>query len=500
MSRKEFSGITRRMMLGSTLGSMAALAVSSHAAAAAPVVRAVPGAPQMPLGAFDPAVARYSVEEFIISGTATSYQELSPPDTQGHWHVAPGKTAPYATRIIVIRPDADKFNGTVMVEWLNVSGGIDFPPVWNMARRELVRSGTAYVLVSAQQVGVEGGKTVFGMEAKGIKQLDPARYGSLSHPGDAYSYSIFSAVAELLRSKNAGGVLGQLVPKHVIGVGQSQSAAYLTTYVNAVDPIARAYDGFLIYSRFGGSAALDGSGMLKPGPVQYVKMYENLRVPTLIFETETDVLGPIGYWGARQPDQKHLRVWEVAGAAHGDSYLFSVAAVDSGTASAAALATAYAPTNTAHGMTLAKPFNNGPQAHYAIEAAIAHLEQWVANGVTPPHSPQFDLTATGNPKLPAIPALDANGIIKGGIRTPWVDVPTEKLAGYGNSGSPAAFLFGVAEPFDAAKLAQLYPGGKVQYLKEFSTSLDSAITLGFILPTDKDEILSLAAVSSNLAS
>lgn len=500
MNHKEFSNITRRAMLGSTLGSVAALPFARRAAAAVPAVRAVPGAPKMPLGAFAPAEVRYSVEEFIISGTAISYQELSPPDTQGHWHVATAKSAPYATRIIVIRPDADKFNGTVMVEWLNVSGGIDFPPVWNMARRELVRSGTAYVLVSAQQVGIEGGKTVFGMEAKGIKQLDPSRYGSLNHPGDAYSYSIFSAVAELLKSKNASGVLGKLVPKQVIGAGQSQSAAYLTTYVNAVDPTARAYDGFLIYSRFGGSAALDGSGMLKPGPVQYVKMYENLRVPTLMFETETDVLGPIGYWGARQPDQKHLRVWEVAGAAHGDAYLFSVAAVDSGTASAAALATAYAPTNAAHGMTLAKPFNNGPQAHYVVEAAVAHLEQWVAGGAAPPHSPRFDLTATGNPKQPAIPVLDANGIIKGGIRTPWVDVPTEKLAGYGNSGSPAAFLFGVAEPFGAAKLAQLYPGGKAQYLKKFSASLESAISLGFILPADKNEILSLAAASYNPAS
>jgi hypothetical protein len=485
--------ITRRAMLGS----VAALALTGGAAAAAaPAVRALPGTPQLSLGAFDPAATHYTIEEFIVSGTATSYKELAPPDANGNWQVAPAGTAPYVTRIVVIRPDDPKdFNGSVVVEWLNESGGFDFPPVWSVARRELVRSGSAYVAVSAQSVGVEGGKTVFGMEAKGLKQTDPSRYGSLSHPGDAYSYSIFSAVAELLKSKNAGGVLGDLVPAHVIGTGESQSAAYLTTYVNAVDPIARAYDGFLIYSRFGNAAALDGSGMFKPGPVQFVKMYENLRVPTLIVETETDVLGPFGYWGARQPDQAHLRVWEIAGTAHADAYMFKGSAVDTGTASYAALAAAYAPSQDAHGVMLAKPYNNGPQSHYVIEAAIAHIEQWVATGKAPPHGQPFDLTPTGNPKLPAVPVVDANGNIKGGIRTPWVDVPTEKLAGYGNSGSPAAFLFGVAEPFDAAQLKQLYPGGKAEYLRKFEASLNSAIADGFILPADKQEIMGVAALS-----
>lgn len=477
------------------LGSMAALALAGQASAAPPAVKSLPGTPVLSLGAFDPAAAHYSVEEFIISGTATSYKALSPPDAKGRWHVAAADTAPYVTRVVVIRPlDAKSFNRSVMVEWLNESGGFDFPPTWNMARRELIRSGSAYVAVSAQAVGVEGGKTIFGTEAKGLKHTDAARYGMLSHPGDAYSFSIFSQVAALLKSKHAGGVLGDLTPKQVTAAGESQSAGYLTTYVNAVDPLARAYDGFLIYSRFGTAAQLDGSGMIKPGPVQFVKMYENLRAPTMIVETETDVLGPFGYWGARQPDQKYLRVWEIAGAAHADAYLFGGSAVDTGTATPATLAGVYALSNDAHGVKLDKPYNNGPQTHYIIEAAIAHLEQWVGKGTAPPHAKPFELTPTNNPKLPAVPVLDANGNIKGGIRTPWVDVPTEKLAGYGNSGSPAAFLFGTAEPFSAAQLEKLYPSGKAQYLKEFEASLDATIKAGFILPADKNEIMGIAAV------
>ena len=40
--------------------------------------------------------------------------------------VAPAELADYRTRILVYRPaDAARFNGTVVVEWLNVSGGLD---------------------------------------------------------------------------------------------------------------------------------------------------------------------------------------------------------------------------------------------------------------------------------------------------------------------------------------------------------------------------------------
>jgi hypothetical protein len=90
---------------------------------------------------------------------------------------------------------------------------------------------------------------------------------------------------------------------------------------------------------------------------------------------------------------------------------------------------------------------------------------------------------------------DANGNTEGGLRTPWVDVPTAKLAGMGNSGGAFAFLAGVGEPFDAATLARLYPGGKEQYLKKFQASLDKAVKSGFILQADRKEILELAAIN-----
>ena len=165
-------------------------------------------------------------------------------------------TADYTTRMVVLTPtDAAKFNGTVIVEWLNVSGGVDAPALWFMAHREIVREGYAYVAVSAQQVGVQGGVSM--LADMSLKTQDPQRYSPLSHPGDAYSYDIFSQIGRLVHAAG-DGVLGGLKPEFVVAVGESQSAMFMTTYVNAVDPLVKVYDGFLVHSRFGGAPTLDG--------------------------------------------------------------------------------------------------------------------------------------------------------------------------------------------------------------------------------------------------
>ena len=206
-------------------------------------VSPVGGKPNLLLGAYEVDALGYRAEEFFVSGTASSYTA----DEQ----------ADYTTRVVVLTPtDHAAFNGTVIVEWLNVSGGIDAPAVWFMAHREIAREGYAYVAVSAQRVGVEGGVSLVGADMS-LKAPDPARYSELIHPGDAFAYDIFSQVGSVVRN----GLLGRLEPKAVLAVGESQSAAYLTTYVNDVDPLAGVYDGFLVHSRFGPAAPLDGSSV-----------------------------------------------------------------------------------------------------------------------------------------------------------------------------------------------------------------------------------------------
>ena len=46
--------------------------------------------------------------------------------------------------MVVIRPkDPKAFNGSVAVEWLNVTGGLDAGPDWTYSHREMLRSGMA---------------------------------------------------------------------------------------------------------------------------------------------------------------------------------------------------------------------------------------------------------------------------------------------------------------------------------------------------------------------
>ena len=55
----------------------------------------------------------------------------------------PTATAPYRTRVLVRMPaDPADFSGTVVLEWLNVSGGADANPEWAGIHEEVIRAGS----------------------------------------------------------------------------------------------------------------------------------------------------------------------------------------------------------------------------------------------------------------------------------------------------------------------------------------------------------------------
>jgi Alpha/beta hydrolase domain len=449
----------------------------------------VPGKPLLLLGAFDLGSVGYVAEEFFISGTATSYTPESELGPDGRWDVTPSGAADYTTRMVVLAPaDRTQFNGTVLVEWLNVSGGIDAPAVWMMAHREMLRAGYAYVAVSAQRVGVDGGASLLDIDMS-LKSQDPARYASLRHPGDAFAYDIFSHIGRLVRN-----ALPDV--QHVVAVGESQSAMFLTTYVNAVHPLAEAYDGFLVHSRFASAAPLDGISIFDESQIgipEAVAFRPDLRVPLVTIITETDLFGPVrhGYYFARQPDNEWLRVWEIPGAAHADNYTIQVAPIDSGSAPLDDIVAAYAPTNMLMGQQLGHHINFAPQHHYVVQAALAALNTWVRTGELAPTAPPIDVRETDRPQ----PILDSSGLARDGVRTPWVDVPIARTSGVGALGaseSVMSAIFGSGERFDDAALRRLYPGGAGDYLERFTAALDTAIRSGYILPADRAEILQLA--------
>ena len=169
--------------------------------------------------------------------------------------------------------------------------------------------------------------------------------------------------------------------------------------------------------------------------------------------------------------------------------------IDTGAAPLDDIVAAYAPTKMLMGQELGHYINFAPQHHYVVQAAIAALTTWVATGKPAPSAPAIEVRKTEAPQ----PVLDGNGVTQGGVRTPWVDVPSARTSGIippeAAAESIMAWLFGCGEPFDAATMRGLYPGGRTEYLDSFTASLDSAIGSGFILAADRAEILELAAAT-----
>ncbi|GII83871.1 hypothetical protein Ssi03_18610 [Sphaerisporangium siamense] len=264
----------------------------------------------------DVATLGYAEEEFLLKGTAFSYRDTT--TARSHGGTGPGAVtvhaqAPYVTRILVRTPARrERFAGTVVVEWLNVADFVDAGVEWTYTYPELVRRGMAWVGVSAQCAGVIGGpRPVQGPAPGGLKAWDLERYGRLEHPGDDWSYDMYSQAGRVVRDMFPGARL--------IGAGVSQAAYRLTTYINKIDPLDRIYDGFLAHSRVGAAAPLALPDRPERTDWRPVPFRDDLRVPVLALQTETDVV-TLGYMAARQPDGERFRLWEVAGAAHVDTY------------------------------------------------------------------------------------------------------------------------------------------------------------------------------------
>jgi hypothetical protein len=404
----------------------------------------------------------YVEQEFVASGTANAFVATATP-SNGKWSIKPGTAAAYRTRIIVRRPaKASAFNGTVVVEWMNESGG-ESAPDWDYLNPYLISAGYAYVAVSAQSLGVNGGTSLLGDNAAGLVNQDPARYGSLHQPGDQYAQDIFAQVGAALRSPKVP-VLGNLRPHNVVAVGESQSAAYLTTFADAIQPRTQTFDGIFIHSRGGGAAPLNGSGITSAQASSPVHIRTDTSVPVFMSETQTDLA--LGYAHAQQPNTKMIRTWEIAGTSHADTWIVG---------------------SYASSLGCTGSINDGPQ-HLVVQAAFAAFGRLVSKGVQPPSPLRIKLKSLN----PTVFDTDSHGNVIGGVRTPAVDVPISTLSNATPPGSNVTCsLFGSTTPFSPAQLQSLY-GSTAAYVAAYKVSLNRAIATGYILPADRAALFAQA--------
>ena len=178
------------------------------------------------------------------------------------------------------------FNGTVLVEWQNVTAGYDLDALWN-------RDGTC-------ARGTRGSASPRSASAS-TSCAAGARRATAPSTSRAAAVRHRPALLRHLRPGRAGacaspaGVdpLGGLDVEHVLAIGASQSAGRMTTYYDVVLPqVTPVFDGY---------AFIVGAAPSRVGPEP---MFQVL--------SETDVTTPVG----RRPDSDVFRRWEVAGAAH----------------------------------------------------------------------------------------------------------------------------------------------------------------------------------------
>ena len=412
--------------------------------------------------------ADYTEEEFFFSGTATAFErDPGAPawTSSGNWTAIPSTTiapAAYESRMLVRRPtDPTKFNGIVVVEWLNVTAQIDLAPDYGYYQTELLRDGFIWVGVSVQSVGVNGSLLLGGNF--GLKAWDPVRYGSLNvDPSDNYSYDIYSQAAQAIRHPVGVNPLGSsaYVIKGILADGESQSAGRMVTYFDAIQPLAQLFDGFLIHS-----TGATGTGLFAAagGSVPSPSFLRTDQQPALVFETETDT---VGYFSARQENSATYRLWEGTGTAHVDSYDLATFMADPDNQE---------PSYPANACTFE---DNTAHERYLMNAALFHLSQWINGGPLPPTATPIDVVSGAIQR-------DSFGIALDGIRLPEMDVPTLTQQGVGNSGTAFCILFGRTLPLPVS-LNSLYANhGK--YVSKFAHATNALESAGFILDPDAEE-------------
>lgn len=425
----------------------------------------------------------YVEEEFIVSGAANVYD----------WPAAGGaavvKTpdAPYTTRVLVRRPaKAGTFSGRVVVEMLNPSNLFDLNIGWAIHHDELVRSGDAWVGITAKPIAVETLKTFDAVRYAKLSWANPLAADdpkNCTPPGadttkateNGLVWDIHTQTADWLRSDAAANPFRYGAKaskaKRLYAWGYSQTGGFLFTYINAVKPLVVAktgkepFDGYLV-SMLGGPSPISqcAERMALTDPRRAIR---NAGVPVIHVMSQSDYLG----WVPNRREDSdasgdRYRHYDLAGAGHAtpDELYFAARSEDivKGGRTPPAMAC-----------------NEGARSRFPssvpFNAIYRNLKAWVETGVAPPPSQNIEVKDGKG-------VLDSVGNVKGGVRSPFLDVPTSVWNG-NSTGLSFCRIAGHEIPLTPPQLAKLYPSQKA-YEGAFRKSVDALVKARFITRED----------------
>lgn len=357
---------------------------------------------------------------------------------------------PYTSRLVVRKPaDDDAFSGLVLAESMHSSGAAH---AFEFTAAYVMNSGHAAV-------------EILTTSPSQFVEFNAERYGELEI-GDGQANDILAQVGALVKSDH-GPFSGLEVRKMVLS-GSSMSSGTLINYLPAhavyrTPDMRRIYDGFMPTST--GSTIQETDVPL-------------IQLPTL-HELENNV--------PRRQDSdepgKQYRLYEVAGIGHVDSR-DNVRLLPN---------------------PCERPLSAFPAQAY-MSIGLHHLFRWVDEGIAPPRADRVLLDRNVD-NDGSMMALDEHGNPQGGIRNPYVDVPTAKYSAVNTAAEPLidnpseyvaanglrgaqtmCRLSAYQEPFSEAELRELY-GSKQNYERRVETRLDELERDGWSLPVYRSVIL-----------
>jgi len=415
-----------------------------------------------------PVVSAIATASPEITGPGKFYEtlmELKPGDDLAHFGYVTKEyfvsgTAngqPYTTRIVIRKPsDNSKASGLVLAESMHPSGN---PWMFHFTHRYSMAEG---------HIGLE----ILTTPPQGLADANPERYKDLAIV-NGQANDIIAQVGALVKSDHADNPLAGVQVRRLVLAGSSASAAVVVNFLPA-SMVQRLVDMKPIYDGF--MPTSNGTNLRRVD----VPM---IQVPTMreVFQG----FGPTRVDGDAPGDQ--FRMYEFAGMAHIDSRD----------------AAAYYPD------PCKLPISRYPLAAY-MSVALDHMWQWLDKGIVPPHGDRFYVDYNMD-KDGSLLALDEFGNVKGGIRTPYVDVPAAKF-GVPNSGSeppiknPHPFIAARGEAaqnqlcglanyqinMPPAQLKKLYKDKKT-YVAKVMQRYDELVREGWALPVYRSVVLEDAA-------
>jgi hypothetical protein len=356
---------------------------------------------------------------------------------------------PYTTRLVVRRPTAaGDFSGLVLAESMHSSGAAH------------AFEFTAMYVMDSGHAAVE----ILTVTPDRLTAFNAERYADLRIE-NGQANDILAQVGALLKS-DRGPFAATAIRKMVLS-GSSMSSGTLINYLPAHMVYRTAnqghiYDGFMPTSVGSTIPAVD---------------VPLIQLPTM-HEFETNV--------PRRQDSDELgqkyRLYEVSGIGHVDSR-DNIRLLPN---------------------PCAEPLSTFPAQAY-MSIGLHHLFRWVDEGIPAPRADRI-LVDRNTDNDGSQMLLDEHGNGVGGIRNPYVDVPTSKYVAVNTAAEPPidnpnwwitqnaggagimCRLSAYQTPFATAKLRELY-GNPQEYRRRFEARLDELEAAGWSLPLYREMIL-----------